>query len=127
VLCLLVFINPVFAPGVILGCFISNLLLSPIMVPDIIFGTLHTAVSMWLITRVKHISLAAAIPVIFCFIIGAELILFIPEIPKTAVSFLTTTFTVMVGEAAVLFLVGLPLVKFGIMRNERLMEFLKSI
>jgi uncharacterized membrane protein len=127
VLCLLVFINPIFAPGVILGCFISNLLLSPIMIPDIIFGTLHTAISMWLITRTKRLEIAALIPVLFCFIIGAELVIFIPEIPKTAFSFLSTTFTVMLGEAAVLLLVGLPVFKFGVLRNAMLTEFLKSI
>jgi uncharacterized membrane protein len=126
VLCLLVFINPVFAPGVIMGCFISNMF-SPIMIPDIIFGTLHTAISVWLITRTKKLELAALIPVLFCFIIGAELVVFIPEIPKTAFGFLSTTFTVMLGEAAVLLLVGLPVVKFGIIRNARLMEFLMSI
>jgi hypothetical protein len=97
------------------------------MVPDIIFGTLHTAISVCLITRTRRLEIAAIIPVLFSFIIGAELVIFIPEIPKTVLSFFGTTFTVMLGEAAVLLLVGLPVFKFGILKNARLTSYLYAI
>ncbi|MCL2836010.1 MAG: QueT transporter family protein, partial [Defluviitaleaceae bacterium] len=63
VLNLLAFINPVFAPGIILGCFITNLF-SPFPL-DWLFGTLATAAAMFCITRTKRLIIASLWPTAF--------------------------------------------------------------
>lgn len=52
ILNLLAFLNPINAIGVTLGVFISNFW-STLGSIDLIFGTLHTAISLFLITRTK--------------------------------------------------------------------------
>jgi uncharacterized membrane protein len=78
---LLVFLNPIFAPGVVLGCFIANMF-SPYALFDMIFGTLGTLASVLLILLVKKmfqsrqtlgLLTASFMPVVGNFIIGAAL------------------------------------------------------
>lgn len=68
----LAFFNPVNAIGVTLGVFISNFW-STLGSVDLIFGTLHTAISLYFISKSKNLFIASLCPTIFAFIIGFEL------------------------------------------------------
>jgi uncharacterized membrane protein len=103
VLNLLAFVNPVFAPGIVLGCFIANLF-SPLGMIDVIFGTTATLFSVMMIVRSKKLWVASLWPVIFNgVIIGAEL-QYAFQVP-----FLVGAFQVALGEFVVVTLLGVPL------------------
>lgn len=123
---LLAFINPVFAPGIILGCLLSNIF-SPFAVVDMIVGTLESALVMFLIIRTKKLSLACLYPVVGCLIIAVEVMFFYLEPPHTFMQFIFTSLSVLGGEAVVMFGVGYPLFKFVILKNEKLTLFLKNL
>jgi uncharacterized membrane protein len=123
---LLAFINPVFAPGVVLGCLISNIF-SPFAVADMIIGTVESALVMVLVTRTKRLPLACLYPVLGCLIIAAEVMVFYIGPPYTPAAFAFIAASVLFGEAAVMFAVGFPLFKFVILKNEKLVKFLKDI
>jgi uncharacterized membrane protein len=100
---LLAFVNPVFAPGIVLGCFIANLF-SPLGMMDVIFGTTATLFSVMMIVRSKKLWVASLWPVIFNgVIIGAEL-QYAFQVP-----FLVGAFQVALGEFVVVTLLGVPL------------------
>lgn len=96
ILLLLVFFRKDYSIGLILGCLIANMF-SPLGLPDIIFGTLATALSVLMISVSKNIYIAALYPVVFNgLIVGAELY-FVFEYP-----FWINAFTVALGELVVL-------------------------
>lgn len=103
VLNLLAFVNPVFAPGIVLGCFIANLF-SPLGMIDVFFGTTATLISVIMIVRSKKLWIASLWPVISNgLIIGAEL-QYAFQVP-----FLIGAFQVAFGEFVVVTLFGAPL------------------
>ena len=116
ILNLLAFINPFYGIGVILGCFISNLY-SPILM-DMLFGTLATALSVFLIGRSKNLFIASLYPVfINAIIVGIELY-FAYKLPL-----LLTMFQIAIGEFVVVSIVGYILFKF-ILKNKGLTKIL---
>ena len=122
---LLAFINPIFAPGIILGCFIANLF-SP-MPLDIIIGTAATALAMLFIVKFpKNLFIASLYPTIFNgIIIGAELTFVFLE-QKTIIGFLIMAGSVMAGEFIAVTVIGYPIFR-QIMKNDKLMKMLKDI
>jgi len=115
VLNLLAFVNPVFAPGIVLGCFIANLF-SPLGMIDVVFGTTATFLSVIMITRTKNIFLSSLWPVIFNgIIIGFEL-QYAFQVP-----FLIGAFQVAVGEFVVVSIIG-TLIFSRILKNSGLRE-----
>lgn len=62
-LTVLPFLFPATAPGLAIGCLITNLL-SPYGPIDVIFGTLATAIAAWLTTKMPRWYLAALPPII---------------------------------------------------------------
>ena len=62
-LTVLPFLFPSAAPGLVLGCLVTNLL-SPYGIADIVFGTLATAIAAFLTTRVPRWYLAAVPPIV---------------------------------------------------------------
>jgi len=124
---LLAFINPVFAPGLVLGCFVANLF-SPIGAPDWVFGTLATAIAaLGIIKWSKNLFTASLWPVfVNGAIIGAEILFFFSEPPPSVIKYLGFVGTVMLGEAIAVSLVGTVLFT-RLMKNERLVEYLKNI
>ena len=62
-LTVLPFAFPAAAPGLAVGCLITNLL-SPYGPADVIFGTLATAIAAWLTMKVPHWYLAALPPIL---------------------------------------------------------------
>ena len=70
---LLPFLFPWAAPGLVVGCFLANLLGSPFVL-DWVFGTLATAIACFLTARAPNKWLAALPPVICnAVIVGAEI------------------------------------------------------
>jgi len=124
---LLIFINPVFAPGVVLGCFIANLF-SPIGVPDWIFGTLATALSALLIIKFsKNLLTASLWPVVINgIVIGAEILVFFSDPPMSPVKYAGFAGAVMLGQAVAVTLIGVPLFS-QVMKNEKLLKILREI
>ena len=126
VLNLLAFINPAFAPGLILGCFAANIFSSVNPVFDCIFGTLSTALTMLYVVKFsKNLLIASLWPVVFCVIIGG-MIMFTSGLAWSLFTFASITGSVMAGELAVMILVGYPLFKY-LMRNEKLITYLRSL
>ena len=62
-LTVLPFLYPATAPGLVIGCLITNLL-SPYGPVDIIFGTLATAIAAWLTIKMPRWYLAALPPIL---------------------------------------------------------------
>lgn len=123
---LLAFINPAFVPGIILGCFISNIFSSVNPILDCIVGTGATAITMLFITKFsKNLFVASLWPTVFCVFIGG-LILFTSGLPWTFINFLVPTLTVMLGEFIAMTVVGYPLFRL-LMRNNVLMSYIKQI
>ena len=124
VLCILPYFFPCTAPGLFIGCIIANLL-SPLGVSifDVVFGSLATLGAAWmtvLIGKKEHTLgnqiLACLMPVLFnAFIVGAVLTWAYKErfVPDNAwLSYLLNILSVGFGELVVLFVLGLPLMRW---------------
>ncbi|MDR1559517.1 MAG: QueT transporter family protein [Clostridiales bacterium] len=117
ILNLMAFIDPVYGIGVVLGCFIANLF-SPFGLPDIIFGTLATAVAVFAITRTKNLFVASLWPMFANVIVAIEL----TYILHTPIWY--NIITVWIGEFVVVTCVGFPIFRM-ITRDRRIMELLE--
>lgn len=105
-LTLLPVLTPAAVPGLFVGCLVSNLLASGAGWMDVVFGSLATLLAA-IMTHLlkKHAWLAALMPVVFNgLIVGAVLS------HVTALPFLPIAGTVALGEAAVCYMLGLPLI-----------------
>ena len=118
IMVLLAFFDPFYIGGLTLGCFIENML-GPNGLPDIIFGTLATFISVYAVSitgkYVKNNNLSLFIaslwPTIFNgLIVGAELS-YIAELPL-----LLTMLQVAVGEFVVVTIIGVPVM--SLIRNK---------
>lgn len=103
---LLAFFNPVHSIGITLGVFISNFW-SELGVVDLFFGTFHTAISVFLISKSKNIIIASLWPTIFAFIIGFELS-FIAQFGDIYIM----TIQVMLSEFIIMTLIAVPIFRF---------------
>ena len=111
---LLPFLFPEAIPGLAVGCFLANLLGSPIML-DWIFGTLATLLAALWTRRMPNLWLAA-LPPVLCnmVIVGAEIAWF--EVQNGAAFWPAYGFnalTVGLGEAAACYLLGVPLARLA--------------
>ena len=112
-LTVLPFLFPATAPGLAIGCLITNLL-SPYGPVDIIFGTLATAIAAWLTVKMPKWYLAALPPVI------VNAIILPPMWAWAEVGTVNTAFwmacgfnvlTFIVGEALACYVLGTVLLK----------------
>ena len=79
VLVLLCFFRRDFTIGLTLGCLLANLM-SPLGLPDVLFGTLATLVSCIGVSFMKQLAIATLIPVVVNgFVVGAELYFVLEE------------------------------------------------
>ncbi len=112
-LTVLPFLFPAAAPGLVVGCLITNLL-SPYGPIDIIFGTLATAIAAWLTMKMPKWYLAALPPIIVNAIILPPMWAW-AETGAVNGAFWTAcgvnTVTFVVGEAAVCYILGTLLLK----------------
>lgn len=120
VLNLLAFVNPIFAPGIVLGCFIANLF-SPLGIIDVVFGTSATLIAVIMIMKTKNLFVASLWPVIVNgVIIGIEL-QYAFQVP-----FLIGAFQVAIGEFVVVSIIG-TVIFSRILKNQGLMGKIKLI
>lgn len=112
-LTVLPFLFPATAPGLAIGCLITNLL-SPYGPVDIIFGTLATAIAAWLTMKMPRWYLAALPPILVNALIlppmwaWAETGGFSPKF-WSALGFNALTFVI--GEAVVCYVLGTLLLR----------------
>jgi len=132
VMVLLAFIDPLYIPALTIGCAISNFLLSPMAIVDMIFGSLASLIALVLIWQTKKLltkkegynktlvlfiaSLWATIS--NALIIGAELY-YMLNLP-----FWLSALQVAIGEFVVVSIIGVLVFKF-IIENENLSDKLK--
>ena len=90
---------------------------SPLGLPDIIFGTMATAIAVFAISRTKNLFLAALWPMFSNTIVSMEL----TYIYNTPLWY--NIITVWIGEFVVVVCAGYPLFKF-LTRNRRIMNVL---
>ena len=122
-LCVLPFFFPWTAWGLFLGCVIANLL-SPAGILDVVFGSLATLLSCLAVAalgrggrrRWAGCILACLMPVLFNAVIVGAVITFALTPPLASAPvwpvFLMNALSVGAGEAAVLFALGLPALRF---------------
>lgn len=115
----LAFYNKKYIPGLVLGCFLSNLA-SPLGIYDIVFGscaTLLAVIAMW---KVQNRYLGALLGGVFNgLIVGAELTLVFKELP-----FYLNAFYVFVGEIVILMIGAIV---FGLVeKNSAVMKVLHA-
>ena len=117
ILILLCFFRKDFIYGLCLGTLVAYAL-GPLGIYDVLFGTLATFVSAFLVSRMKNLIVASLFPVVLNgLVVGAELY-FLLGLP-----FWLNAGLVAVGEFAVVSLVGVGL--FSILRRNR--KFLEAI
>lgn len=106
------FLFPEAIPGLVVGCFLANLLGSPIML-DWVFGTLATLLAaLW--TRRMPNPWLAALPPVLCnaLIVGAEIAWFsVQDGAAFLPAFFLNAFSVGLGEAAACYALGIPLLR----------------
>ncbi len=112
-LTVLPFLFPAAAPGLVVGCFLTNLLGSPFPM-DWLLGTLATAIAAWLTMKMPKWYLAALPPIL------VNAIFLPPMWAWTDVGVINTAFwmacgfnavTFIIGEALVCYVLGTPLLK----------------
>ena len=107
VLMLLVLFKPSFAIGLIIGCFISNTT-SSLGWYGMVFGTLATALALIPMLKIKNVYIASIFPVISNAIIVSIELYFALGISPIWLSMIT----VGLGEAVVLYLLGVPFIMY---------------
>lgn len=121
VLVLLVVLNPKYSFALIIGCFISNTT-SSLGWYDMVFGTLATTLAIIPMCFIRKMPIAAIFPVISNgFIVSLELGL---AFGLWNEAFWYDVFTVALGEAVVLYLLGIPLMS-AITKNEALCGYME--
>lgn len=111
-LTVLPFLFPEAIPGLAVGCFLANLLGSPIML-DWVFGTLATLLAALWSRRMPNLYLAALPPVVCnAVIVGAEIAWFVVQDGGAFwPAYGLNALTVGLGELAACYLLGVPLAR----------------
>lgn len=117
VMTLLAFIDPLYIPGLVLGCAIANFF-SPLGMIDVVVGSIATFISVYMISKSKNLFVASLWPTINCVFVGAELY-FLSNIP-----FWLTTLQIAMGEFVVVTIIGYPLFKI-LLSNKQVVHALK--
>lgn len=116
---ILAYFTPAAVPGLALGCLLANLS-SPFGLIDILFGTLATALSAFIATKIKN-KFLMPLPYIIVnmFIVGTILTYMLH------VKFIYAALWVALGEAIAVYIIGMPLL-FIIEKNKTLNKFFKD-
>ncbi|MCY6957130.1 QueT transporter family protein [Clostridium brassicae] len=118
IMVLLAFIDPLYIPGLVLGCAIANLF-SPLGIVDVVVGSFATFISVYMISKTKNLLIASIWPTVNCVFVGAELY-YISKLP-----FWLTTLQVALGEFVVVTLLGYPIFKYLILKNKNIVNALR--
>ncbi len=124
VMTLLAFINPVYIVGLTLGTLIANFA-SQLGMADMVFGTLATFISVFLMSKTKRMWMASLWPSIVNGVIIGTMIYVLGFVPQgfglpAAIGF------VFFGEFVVVTLIGVPLFKYLIQKQDRLIRMIKG-
>ena len=130
----LAYFNPIYIAGLTLGCFIVNLLMSPYLLLDGVFGTFATfisAVAIYYTSKAfkgsrKGIILASIWPTIFNGIIVGWIIytcsIMEGSMGKNAVALIGLMGNVALGEFVVVSIIGVPVVYFILSRYKHVIS-----
>lgn len=126
IMVLLVFIDRKYLTGLVLGCFLANLL-SQAGMYDVVFGTLATLIALIGIIKVREIFgsslksllLASLSPVIFNGLIIGWMLSYLYNLP-----FALTAFQIALGEFGVVSILGIIVVKY-ILNDKKILELIK--
>lgn len=118
ILVLLVFYNKRFIPGLVLGCAIANMF-SPMLLFDVVFGTLSSYIAFKLMQRAKNLYIASIFPVLLVSVpaIGTYLILANDEV------FWILMMQFMLSEFVMVSIIGVILFKI-LEKNEGFMSYI---
>ncbi|WP_311480052.1 QueT transporter family protein [uncultured Anaerococcus sp.] len=118
ILVLLVFYNKRFIPGLVLGCALANMF-SPMMLFDVIFGTLSSYIAFKLMQRAKNLYIASIFPVLLVSVpaLGTWLYLASDEV------FLVLLMQFMLSEFVMVSIIGVMLFKV-LEKNEGFMSYI---
>lgn len=118
ILVLLVFYNKRFIPGLVLGCAIANMF-SPMLLFDVVFGTLSSYIAFKLMQRAKNLYIASIFPVLLVSVpaIGTYLILANDEV------FWILLMQFMLSEFVMVSIIGVILFKI-LEKNEGFMSYI---
>ncbi|MCL6473039.1 MAG: QueT transporter family protein [Firmicutes bacterium] len=117
----LAFFEPAAIPGLFVGCIIANGIgvlqgVNPLGTPDVIFGSLLTLVSAYLVWKIKRPAVALLAPVLInAFGVALELKVIL------GVPYLASALYVGIGEAAVIYGLGYPLL-VALLKNKALIR-----
>lgn len=111
----LAFIDPLYIPGLVLGCAISNLYSFGFI--DVIVGSLATLVSTYMIYKSKNLFVASLWPLINAIVVPIELYIVANQ------PILFNVVTIFIGEFLVMTIVGYPLFK-KLFKNKHLVDVL---
>lgn len=123
ILVLFCFYNPVFCVPMIIGCLIANFIASPFGWVDVVLGTAGTALAVFPMSRIKNIWLASLLPVVTNAVLVGIMLTYFVGVPFPL--WLNMIF-VGIGQLVVITIIGVPLFKFGLERNKRFMEIIRS-
>lgn len=120
ILVLLVFYNKRFIPGLVLGCAIANLF-SPMMLFDVVFGTLSSYIAFRLMQKAKNLYVASIFPVLLVAVpaIGTWLILASDEV------FFVLLMQFMLSEFVMVSIIGVMIFKI-LEKNEGFMSYIHN-
>ena len=120
ILVLLVFYNKRFIPGLVLGCAIANLF-SPMMLFDVVFGTLSSYIAFILMQRAKNLYIASIFPVLLVSVpaIGTWLILASDEV------FFVLLMQFMLSEFVMVTIIGVAIFKM-LEQNPTFMSYINN-
>lgn len=118
ILVLLVFYNKRFIPGLILGCALANLF-SPMMLFDVVFGTLSSYIAFKLMQRAKNLYIASIFPVLLVSVpaIGTWIYLASDEV------FFLLLMQFMLSEFVMVSIIGVMIFK-ALEKNEGFMSYI---
>ncbi|WP_311376517.1 QueT transporter family protein [Anaerococcus lactolyticus] len=118
ILVLLVFYNKRFIPGLVLGCAIANLF-SPMMLFDVVFGTLSSYIAFMLMIKAKNSYIASIFPVLLVSVpaIGTWIYLASDEV------FFVLLMQFMLSEFVMVSIIGVMLFKM-LEKNEGFMSYI---
>ena len=120
-LCVFCWLDPALIPGPVLGCLLANCF-SPVSALDLLFGTAATLLGCLTAARIRKKWLFPLPIILFnALLVGIELSLTLSS-DAAAKGFLLYAGQVALGEAAVLYLLGLPLLYLLEKRGRKLLE-----
>ncbi|MGL4773335.1 MAG: QueT transporter family protein [Clostridium sp.] len=112
----LAFIDPMYIPGLVLGCAISNLYSFGII--DVFVGSLATFLSTYMMYKTKNMLVASLWPVLNCVFVAAELYFLFGQ------PFLFNMATIGAGEFFIMTIVGYPIFRV-LFKNKAFVQAIK--